>query len=95
MNSLIDPCLATAPAAAFALGGQEMLVILFLLAIPVGVLVLVLAIVKGTRHRNAPPPLDVQARTEARLTEIDSMLAAGTITEAEHAAQRKRILDSL
>ena len=27
--------------------------------------------------------------------EIDSMLAAGTITESEHAEQRKRILDSV
>ncbi len=45
--------------------------------------------------RNVPPqlPAEPPPGLESRLSEIDSLLAAGRIDDAEHAAMRSRILD--
>lgn len=95
MATSMDHVLSISSALGMALGGAEMLVILCLLAVPVAIVVIVLVVVKASRSRDTSPPPGIQVTTEARLLEIDSMLAAGTITESEHAEQRKRILDSL
>jgi len=95
MTSSMDHVLSISSALGMALGGAEMLIILFVLVVPVAIVVIVLVAVKASRSRDTSQPPGIQATTEARLLEIDSMLAAGTITESEHAEQRKRILDSV
>lgn len=65
--------------------------------IAAAVLGIVIGIVRSRRSRTrsaltqlpAVPPLQL----ESRLAEIDSLLAAGRIDNAEHAAMRSRILD--
>lgn len=75
---------------AFALGGPEIIVILFLLAVPIAVVVGVLVIVKMTRGRRPPQPMAAQ-----RLQELDELRTRKLVTEEEYERKRKEILKDM
>ena len=76
------------------IGLPEIVVLLFILAIPVGLVLLVLFLVKITQ-RPAPPQITHATITEQRLQELDTLKAQGLVTHEEYEAKRKEILGEL
>ena len=73
------------------IGLPEIVVLLFILAIPVGLVLLVLFLVKITQ-RPAQPHIMPPAGPEQRLQELDALKAQNLISEEEYDAKRKEIL---
>ena len=76
------------------IGLPEVVVLLFILAIPVGLVLLVLLLVKITQ-RPAPPQITPASITEQRLQELDTLKIQGMVTDEEYEAKRKEILGEL
>ena len=74
------------------IGIPEIVVLLFILAIPVGIVLLVLFLVKVTRRPSPPPQMTLPSTPEARLQELDALKAQNLISDEEYAAKRKEIL---
>ncbi len=53
------------------------------------------AIIFFTSRKSAPPSQSQPRGAEERLLEIDELRAKGVISDAEHAAKRKSIVDRL
>lgn len=77
-----------------SLGAPEILVLLFLLVIPVGLVLLVLLLVKLTQ-RPAPPQIMPPATPEQRLRELDTLKARNLVSDEEYEAKRNEILGGL
>ncbi len=76
---------------AFVLGGPEILVILFLLAVPVGIVLLILFIVNKTQRPGLMPPI-APATPEQRLRELDALKTQNLISDEEYETKRQEIL---
>jgi hypothetical protein len=74
------------------LGIPEIVVLLVILAVPVGLVLLVLFLVKITQ-RQAPPQMMIPPPTSGqRLKELDALKAENLVTAEEYEAKRKEIL---
>ena len=80
-------------------GSWVTLAVLFVLPVAPVVVAVLTVIIGGAKYRRRQAeaqhalPAEPPAPIEARLAEIDGLLGAGRIDQAEHAAMRSRILD--
>lgn len=80
---------------AFALGGPEIVILLFLLAIPAVLAVIILVIVRATRSSGPPPVAPIPQASGERLRELDALREQKLITEDEYQERRKAILGDI
>jgi hypothetical protein len=74
------------------LGIPEIVVLLVILAVPVGLVLLVLFLVKVTQRQTPPQMMIPPPTSEQRLKELDALKAQNLVTDEEYEAKRKEIL---
>lgn len=72
------------------LGGPEILVLLIVIGIPVGIVLLLRSMIRGSQKSYG-----VQKAARERLAELDLLRSSNSITDSEYAEKRQQILDEI